>query len=164
MLKYDMALSLRPLTAAQARAIAGWRYEAPYDFYNMGAEAVDECVRYLSDPLNAFYSLMDERESLAGFCSFGPDGQVAGGDYSLEALDIGLGLRPDLTGRGQGAGYAVAALDFARSEFAPRLFRVTIAEFNQRAQRVWQKLGFGSAQRFQRTRDGVPFVILVREA
>ena len=159
-----MLLSLQALSEAQARAIADWRYAAPYDFYNVKAGAIDEAVQYFSDPRNAFFSMTDEQGNLMGFCSFGPDGQVAGGDYSQEALDIGLGLRPDVTGHGQGAWYAEAALDFARRTFAPRRFRVTIAEFNQRAQRVWQKLNFHPTQRFKRLHDGAPFLILIREA
>jgi hypothetical protein len=40
---------------------------------------------------------------------------------------------------------------------------VTIAVFNARAQRVWQKAGFRFAQRFERSTDGAPFLILLRE-
>jgi len=48
--------------------------------------------------------------------------------------------------------------------FPPTAFRVTVAEFNKRAQRVWEKAGFRPVQTFQRSGDGIPFVILAREA
>ncbi len=49
---------------------------------------------------------------LEGFCSFGADGQVAGGDYSGQCLDIGMGIWPDLTGRGNGKRYAQAVVSY----------------------------------------------------
>lgn len=149
---------------ASARAIASWRYNAPYDFYNLNPDEIEKNVAYFVDPQNAFYRIANEHGELAGYCSFGPDGQVPGGDYSQEALDMGIGIRPDLTGRGDGVRYSELVFDFARRTFAPKSLRVTIAAFNQRAQRVCQKLGFHVAQRFLRESDGVPFFILMREA
>ena len=97
-------------------------------------------------------------------CCFGPDAQVPGGDYEAAALDIGLGLRPDLTGQGRGLHYASAVCDFARNTLAPAEFRVTVARFNRRARRVWENAGFVRVQTFERQPDGLPFVVLTRDA
>ena len=99
------------------------------------------------------HALVDESGDLVGFCTFGPDAQVPGGDYSAPALDIGLGIRPDRTGRGNGAGYVAAVVDFAAAEFGPDHMRVTISEWNKRAQRVWEKTGFERTQRFDTPPD-----------
>ena len=147
-----------------AHAIASWRYDAPYDVYNLNPGEIETNVKYFIDAQNACYSITGEQGELIGYCSFGRDAQVPGGDYSQAALDIGMGIRPDLTGQGCGTRYAEAVLDFAHRTFAPNRFRVTIAAFNQRAQRVWQKLNLRVMQRFLRERDGAPFLILVREA
>jgi RimJ/RimL family protein N-acetyltransferase len=40
--------------------------------------------------------------------------------------------------------------------------RVTIAVFNRRAIRVWEKNGFYQTQTFKRERDGTDFVIMVK--
>ena len=96
---------------------------------------------------------------MVAFCCFGEDAQVPGGDYSAEALDLGLGVRPDLTGQGQGQVYIQAVLDYARRHYAPRSCRVTIAGFNTRAQRAWTKAGFRPMQRFESTHSHQPFVI-----
>lgn len=96
------------------------------------------------------------------YCSFGQDGQVTDGDYRDEALDVGMGVRPDLTGQGKGVEYANAVLEFADSLLKPKVFRVTIAAFNKRAIRVWQKLEFEYQQSFERKSDGMQFIILVR--
>jgi ribosomal-protein-alanine N-acetyltransferase len=159
-----MPFNIRPMDEASARAIASWRYDAPYDFYNLNPGKIEKNVAYFIDPQNAFYRIMDGHGELVGYCSFGPDGQVPGGDYSQAALDIGMGIRPDLTGLGNGARYGEHVLDFACRTFAPGRLRVTIAAFNQRAQRVWQKLGFHVVRSFSRESDGAPFLVLVREA
>ncbi|MBN3960496.1 GNAT family protein [Nostoc sp. NMS8] len=67
-----------------------------------------------------------------------------------------------MTGRGKGAEYANAVLEFADSLFQPKAFRVAIAAFNNRAIRVWQKLGFKHQQSFERGSDGIQFIVLLR--
>ena len=162
------AFVFTPMDETSARAITGWRYQPPYDIYNLQPdEDVKEAIAYLVDPQIAFYTIRGcvgdlEGEELLAYCSFGQDAQVAGGDYGQEALDIGLGVRPDLTGQGHGLTFVAAVLDFARRHFNPIAFRVTIAAFNERAQRVWQKAGFRPTQTFRREYDGRPFVILIR--
>ncbi|MBN1889627.1 MAG: GNAT family N-acetyltransferase [Thermoflexales bacterium] len=157
-------MNIQPMDEASARAIARWRYDAPYDFYNLNPDEIEQNVAYFANPQNAFYSILSEQGGLAGYCSFGPDGQVPGGDYSQAALDVGIGMRPDLTGHGEGVCYSELVFDFACRTFAPERLRVTIAAFNQRAQRVCHKLGFHVVQRFLKEPGGVPFLILVREA
>jgi ribosomal-protein-alanine N-acetyltransferase len=154
-----MKIAFSPLDEISAREIARWRYDPPYDLYNLGNE--EAAVQYALEPKNRFYTLRDADGDLVGFCSFGEDGQVPGGDYSLEALDIGMGIRPDLTGMGRGAEYVAAVLDFARDAFVPRRFRVTIAGFNQRAQRVWQANGFYPVQTFNHQSSGHEFVVFI---
>jgi RimJ/RimL family protein N-acetyltransferase len=149
---------------AAARDIIAWRYEAPYDVYNLGLEDEEQVVSCFLDPANAYYAIFGRQRTLAAYCCFGAEGQVPGGDYSDSALDMGLGVRPDLTGQGLGGTFVGAILRFAQGELAPAAFRVTVAEFNERALRVWKRAGFQPAQRFKRTFDGMPFVVLTREA
>jgi ribosomal-protein-alanine N-acetyltransferase len=149
---------------ASARAIATWRYEAPYEIYNPAPEGVEGEIQAFLDPRNAYHTITDEQGELLAYCCFGRDALVPGGDYGLEALDIGLGVRPDLTGRGRGLEFANAVLDFARRTYAPTTFRVTVAEFNKRALRVWDKAGFQQVQTFPRSGDGMAFVVLTCDA
>lgn len=151
-----------PLDEKSAQAILQWQYPPPYDFYNLTSAPTEETLRYLLDPANAFHGLFDSEGHLLAFCSFGPDGQVSGGDYCLPALDIGLGLRPDLTGHGHGSEYVKAVIDFARRTFMPTRLRVTIAEFNARALQVWEKAGFRREQVFRGGLANTSFVILLK--
>jgi ribosomal-protein-alanine N-acetyltransferase len=117
----------------------------------------------LLDPSNVFYGLFDSERQHLAFCSFEPEGQVSGGDYRLPALDLGFGLRPDLTGLGRGSDYVNAMIDFARRTYTPARLRVTIADFNTRAIQVWEKAGFRRGQVFGGGRANTSLAILMKE-
>ena len=145
------------MTPAYAGEIVTWRYDPPYDCYDMtGADQA-----FLTDPASGFYALTDET-GLIGFRSFGPDGRVPGGAYDDSALDTGGGLRPDLTGRGLGREAISAGLEFGRQAFGPAAFRVTVAAFNLRALRVVEALGFRRAGSFWSPTQARSYEILVR--
>lgn len=74
-----------------------------------------------------------------------------------------MGIRPDPTGRGNGKRYAQAVASYGMMQYETKRLRVTIAAFNQRAQRVWQNLGFEVTEKFLRTDSDVAFVVMVRE-
>lgn len=147
---------------ADARSILAWHYEPPYDIYN--ASGTTEAVQTLVNPRHAYYAIVNEQNDLIAFCCFGQEAQVPGGDYRAAALDVGNGLRPDLTGQGLGLAIVNACLTFARAQFAPLAFRVTVAAFNSRALKVWQKAGFEAVQSFQSLAGNREFVILVCSA
>lgn len=162
-------LAFAPLTPEHVAEILTWRYEPPYDLYNMGTGTADpialaEAIDYFSQPEHHFQAMLRQpNDELAAFCSFGPDGRVGGGDYSQPAVDIGLGLHPANTGRGLGGLFVGAVIEYARRNFDENRLRVTIAEFNRRAQKVWQRHGFVPVQRFLANYGKRPFIIYVRE-
>ena len=160
-------LLFRPFTIVDLAQVMTWRYEPPYDVYNFSPHAVVENEwPYFEDEKNGrFYTITTPDNELIAFCTFFADAQVPGGDYSEDALDIGLGIRPAWTGLGKGVGLGVitAVLAFATTTFHPTAFRVTIAAFNQRAQHVWQQAGFQPRQQFGRTGDDMAFIILTRQ-
>lgn len=146
------------LTAAHAAQIGAWRYEPPYDCYDM--TGVDPA--FIASTESGFFALVADDDELIGFRSFGADGQVPGGQYDAAALDTGGGLRPDLTGKGLGRLAISTGLEFGRQRFAPAAFRVTVATFNIRALRVVESLGFSAVADFQATTDGRGYRILIR--
>jgi RimJ/RimL family protein N-acetyltransferase len=117
----------------------------------------------LLDPANAYFAITDEHDELMGFCCFGPDARVPGGGYAEDgSLDIGAGMRPDLTGQGAGGGFIGAIVAFGEDRYAPPAFRASVAAFNQRSIRACGRAGFRELSRFHNT-DGREFVILRRE-
>jgi RimJ/RimL family protein N-acetyltransferase len=154
-------LHFSPIAEKQIREYISWRYEPPYDIYNENPADAEEIVAYYLDPQYQAHAITGKNGRLIGICSFGPDGRVPGGRYLHDALDIGLAIRPDLTGKGRGRSYIQAVIDFALKQYTPPALRVTIAEFNRRAQRVWQKAGFVQIERFGRQSDGMLFLVFI---
>lgn len=157
-----MRLRFQPLEKEHALAILNWRYTPPYNCYNFDADTVQEDLCYLLDSENAFYAILNPQGELEGYCSFGADGQVPGGNYGVEALDVGMGIRPDLTGQRHGEHYAQAVVKYGADRYRAQKLRVTIAKFNKRAQRVWEKLGFEQVEEFAKIASGEKFVIMIR--
>ncbi len=160
-----MGLHFRPLDDAGARQVASWRYEPPYSIYQieLEGEPLERGIAILIDPVNCYYRINNADGKLEAFCCYGEDAQVEGGNYSSAALDIGMGVHPELTGQGRGRSYALATIAFGIQLFQPKTLRVTVAGFNTRAQRVWQKIGFAPSQEFRST-TRQPFIVFTRSA
>ena len=156
--------TFRQINSATARQIAVWQYPPPYDVYSFHPEQIEENVQWLLTPRFHYYTVWDAREELIGFRCFGEDARVHGGDYNIDALDLGGGLRPDLTGRGMGTSFMEAAFTFARGRFAPAAFRATVMAFNKRALRVCTRVGYRPVQDFVSPASGQRFIVLLRAA
>ncbi|HEX5439782.1 MAG TPA: GNAT family protein [Ktedonobacterales bacterium] len=144
-----MSVTFEPITPEFARALAAWRYPAPYDTYNIGDEAA--ALAEMLDSRSPWYVAFDSDNSDGapiGYCCFGTAAEVGWeGEPRLwttgdGTLSVGLGLRPDLTGRHLGLPFFEAALAFAAERFSPTAFRLFVLPFNQRAIRVYERAGF----------------------
>lgn len=107
------SIRIGPLTREHAEDICTWRYDAPYDCYDM----VGVDPGGLLAPEGGHHAVL-AGDRLIGFRSFGPDGQVPGWAYDDSALDTGGGLRPALTGQGLGRAVISAGLAFGRVKIA----------------------------------------------
>jgi [ribosomal protein S18]-alanine N-acetyltransferase len=63
--------------------------------------------------------------------------------------DVGLKLRPHLTGRGLGGPFLAAGLHFAAATMGAERFTLRVASFNRRAISVYERAGFREVERFQ---------------
>jgi [ribosomal protein S18]-alanine N-acetyltransferase len=146
--------TFRELTRADAEHIAAWRYREPYSLYDGGDP--DRLLEY------TYFAGLDEDGAVVGFCCFGEDARVPGQEEEDGVLDVGAGLRPDLTGIGLGGPFLREACRFGTDLYNPERLRVVIAAFNRRAQMVAHALGF-EAERTLRNEDN-EFVVMTREA
>ena len=152
---------LRPTVRADAELFCTWRYGGLYTMYDQRPELR---ANYL-EPSFRYHSVSDETGALVGFCCFGADARVLGIVYDDEALDIGLGMAPALTGQGRGTAFVAGIVDFAAKHFRPTALRLTVAAFNRRAITVYERNRFVAGQRHQLRRYGVmlDFVVMKRE-
>jgi len=144
-----MELTIAPATEETHRELASWRYPPPYDFYDGDIDPVLNLERH--------FGAFDERGELVGFYYFEP---------KPPDLDYGLGLRPDLVGQGLGLDFFLAGLEFARERYEPRRVFLHVAEFNERAIRVYERAGFEVVSRHVRSfeRFGeVPFLTMAED-
>ncbi|MEH7461950.1 GNAT family N-acetyltransferase [Bacillus thuringiensis] len=136
-------MNIHNLTLEEAKEINTWQYEAPYEIYSFNGE--DDTLKELLD--GTYYGVCDEQDTFIGYFCFGDNAQVPGGRdaklYTTErVIDIGLGMKPALTGKGLGISFLQAGLQFAKEEFRPETIRLSVAAFNERAIHLYMKAGF----------------------
>src|SRR6187551_3606802 len=108
-----MKFTLTLMNEADARVVQTWQYAAPYEIYSYTASA--ETLAELLERRSPHYAVRDESGELVGFFCYGTSAQVWGNEvpalYSQDGIiDIGLGMRPDLTGKGLGLAFVEAGL------------------------------------------------------
>ena len=131
-----MKLAITPASGETFVAMRAWRYDPPYDFYDGDQEPVLNPERY--------------------FEARGDDGSLVGFYYLEEKgdpVEIGLGLRPELIGRGLGGEFFRAGLDFLRARYPGRPVILNVAAFNERAIKVYERAGFRETGRHVRQFD-----------
>lgn len=148
----------RPLTQAHALEIADeWKYEGIYSFYDMTADPedyegfVDADLRNKND----HYEVL-ENESLIGFFCVIREGA---------SIEIGLGMRPDLCGKGKGRWFLEQILAFIERNYEFDKLIMNVARFNQRAIKVYHSCGFQDAELIKRSSNGgiYEFLTLIKK-
>jgi RimJ/RimL family protein N-acetyltransferase len=125
-------------TEAYADRVETWSYEPPYDFYDLASDPADAAT--MRDParVERLRAVLGENGLLDAFWYFDRHGDV---------VEVGIGLRPDLTGRGLGESFLRAQLDYAAGRWKPTTFRLFVAAWNERAIRLYERLGFREVAR-----------------
>jgi [ribosomal protein S18]-alanine N-acetyltransferase len=151
-------LSVRPLQRQDAEEIASWRYEGPWSIYDSRP----------GDPLLSadagYLAVVDGAGSLVGFLCTGQEARVPGLAAQEGIVDIGVGMRPDLVGRGLGSAFGAVVLGYIRDMCGDRPLRAVVQSWNERSLRLTSRLGFGVAGTHRCQQDGreVSYTILVR--
>jgi len=144
-----------------AVCVSKWAYEEPYDIYSGDGEDVEEFLN------GSYYSALDHMEKFIGFYCFGSAAQVpAGNEFKVyednKFVDIGLGMSPELCGQGNGYDFFMQGLEFGKNKFPDKKFRLTVASFNKRAIRLYEKIGFKEMTKFDREKkdNTVTFIVM----
>ena len=143
-----MVKVIAPLSPEERALLDGWRYDPPYEFYNGEDDPVLNPERFF---------VVRDGDEVVGFYYF---------DEQRDTVEIGLGLRPDLTGKGLGLQFFLEGVAFAHGRFPGRRVTLNVAAFNERAIAVYERAGFRRTGEHVRTFDrwgDVPFVEMEEE-
>jgi ribosomal-protein-alanine N-acetyltransferase len=119
----------------EAFQISEWHYEEPYSFYDFRSDLEDakEFLDFSNRPEGKYFSVVDESGGLVGFYELTHKGN---------SIEIGLGMRPDLTGKGIGLAYVRAGIEFIQETFSPEILTLFVLSSNMRARVVYERAGF----------------------
>ncbi|MBI0063599.1 GNAT family N-acetyltransferase [Bifidobacterium polysaccharolyticum] len=138
------------LTQANADQIARkWHYSGQYSFYDMEND-LEDLEEIITPKLRGdkYYQVVDDQDELVGYFCLER--------LSEEKVEVGLGLRPDLTGHGLGLNFVKGIEEFIQNNFNYRIIVLSVASFNKRAIKVYQGAGFKiTGSKRQKSNDGV---------
>ena len=149
---YDFTI----MTQEQAEKIAfTWHYENEYSFYDLEADQED-LEEFLDEEKrgNSVFAVLGDGE-LAAFLTINID--------EPQTVEIGLGMRPDLTGKGEGLQFIKSVIKFVQLHFQPEKISLSVAAFNKRAIKVYRKVGFKDIGIFMQDSNGSTFEFLKME-
>ena len=152
---------LRQMDDADANEVARWRHDPPYDFYDSTADPADPAELLDQERRRGVYfSVLDGENRLAGFFQFEKFERKDG------TVEVGLGLGPDLTGKGLGARFVLSGLAFARARFPPQRYSLSVAALNERAIGAYERVGFRRGEVYTHETNGgeCEFLPMWREA
>lgn len=151
------SLELRHIRPAAAHIMQTWRYHGIMARYNIASgEATHQ---RLCQHDSGYWQVRDDQGSLYGFVVLGKYAQIAGATYDKHAIDIHVGLRPDLVGQLRGSALCSAAVTHAIAQYPDTTLRVSIPTQHASALAVWQRAGFYPEYAFL-SHDNLPFVVL----
>lgn len=143
-------IQIRLMNQREAIEIADeWKYPQPYDFYDMTVDRED--YEEIIDPVSRgkhYYSVL-KNHNLIGF--FGVFPKESGENEN----ELGLGLKPDLTGKGLGKNFVTTILQYIKEEHSYVKVWLSVADFNQRAIKLYEQVEFNYiGEKVQETNGG----------
>jgi len=118
--------------------VEAWHYEPPYDFYDLASDPDDLAANRDPGRNEHRRAVLGEDGRLEAFWYF---------DWHDDVTEVGIGLKPELTGGGRGEAFMRAQLEYASDRWQPATFRLFVAAWNERAIRLYERLGFHEVAR-----------------
>ncbi|WP_138756128.1 GNAT family N-acetyltransferase [Paenibacillus sinopodophylli] len=139
-------IAIHPLEIFHAIEICSWRYEAPFDCYNWPAweQMKKDEIEFGDSVLRAsqYVAVLDKMNTLIGFAQYFP---IAG------VTRLGLGLRPDLCGRGLGPVFTKLIAKEAIRRAPSNEIDLEVIAWNTRAIHAYQQAGFQITDTYSRS-------------
>jgi ribosomal-protein-alanine N-acetyltransferase len=150
----------RPFSVDEAREVGRWAYPPPFDLYDSDPRDHGLFLERAPDG-EGYYPAVDNGGRVVAFVVLGAQARVHGQLPAAGTVDVGMGVRPDVTSQGLGGELFAQAADLARDLFAPTTLRAAVAGFNERSLALCRAAGFVPVRDFTGP-DQRPFRELVR--
>jgi len=148
------------MTKEYARIISGWKYGGIYSIYDESEENIDDFMN------GSHFAYVDADQELVGYFCFGKDARIPTVEqnvYDDDFIDVGLGLKPDLCGNNLGLTFLNKGMQYARDLYDTSNFRLTVAAFNERAIKVYERAGFCLEREVTHLQSNQKFLIMKHE-
>jgi ribosomal-protein-alanine N-acetyltransferase len=129
---------VRPMTVGEAVDLANWRYGGDWSVYDLSTP------QRVLDNLSSYYTVAIGND-LIGFCCIGVEARVAGMQADPAIVDVGMGMNPQLVGRGNGARFGEIVLQYLDGCHPGVTLRAAVQAWNERSLRLTRRLGFEDA-------------------
>lgn len=141
-----IGLKLEVLTENDAKETSTWQYESPYDVYSSWSwEKMleeNEPMTIPDERSKNHLGLFDKENNLLGFVAFSyPEANVT---------RIGLGLKPNVCGKGLGEAFARLIIEEAKKRNPLSTIDLEVLTWNKRAFKVYQRSGFQLVETYTR--------------
>ena len=152
-----MDFNFQKMNQQDAEEIANnWKYDGIYSFYDFTNDPEDYMELINPDKrLNNYFSCYFNKE-LIGFCTIEK--------IDKNKVNLGLGLRPNFTGKGLGLNFLKAIMNYSNSIYNKFNFTLIVAQFNLRAIRVYEKAGFIKKKTFMQNTNGGQYEFIEMES
>jgi L-amino acid N-acyltransferase YncA len=126
---------VRQLTIEDGLDLASWS--------RPGAWHIEDALE-APEPDEGYWAVVDAGGTLLGFCCVGAAARVPGAPQDDYVVDVAIGIRPQLAGRGWSAELGRAAVRYASSVALDRRLRTTVPEWNEVGRHAARQAGFTS--------------------
>jgi ribosomal-protein-alanine N-acetyltransferase len=152
-------LAERVLTPDEARVVASWAYDPPFDVYDLSGDDAVAMLLARDERGHGYYPVLQGDDVVVGFACFGAEARVSGQDEHTSTCDVGVGLAPERLSEGIATSLMPAVVRFAVDRFGAKVVRAAVAAFNDRSLRLCTSAGFQRVREFVGP-GGRPFVEL----
>lgn len=122
------------LTQENAEIIADkWKYPGEYSFYDMTEDPED--YEEIVDPKQRkdnYFQVLRDGELIGFFCL----------NWDDSKMELGLGMKPELCGRGNGNIFMREVEEYIRDKYSIKSVSLSVAEFNKRAIKLYENMGY----------------------
>ena len=151
-----MGYKIRKRTEEDVKEFITWTYDGIYSFYNnnIQEEKIDGFIQSVNSEKQ--FSVVDENNNLIGNCEF----------YNVEdegetILAVGVQMKPSLTGQGNGSIFVHTVVEQGRELLNFSHLELAVVEFNKRAIRTYEKIGFKKKGEFDNEIRGNTYTFII---